>query len=139
MNLQTFGHRLQILRNNAGLTQADLGREAGLSMQQISHIEADRRFPSIPSFQRICRALAVTPNIFLEAVYVIEVPPCPFCGFGMDGGPVCDDETLLWQHECAHCGALGPWASNKEDATTLAYCRGKAIKVANRLREKEKD
>lgn len=61
-----FHYRLQRLRQDTGLTQAELGGRAGLSPSHIAHFESGRRLPSLINFYHLCVALDVTADLLLE-------------------------------------------------------------------------
>jgi transcriptional regulator with XRE-family HTH domain len=55
---QRLGEQIRGLRQRRGLTQADLAREASLSLIYIKKLETgDRQSPSFPALARIARAL----------------------------------------------------------------------------------
>jgi transcriptional regulator with XRE-family HTH domain len=56
-----LGIRLFQLRNEAGLTQAELAEKADLSIDSISRIERGERAPSLESLENIASALGVEP------------------------------------------------------------------------------
>ena len=55
---QRLGVQIRGLRQQRGLAQADLAREAGLSLIYVKKLETgDRQSPSFPALARIARAL----------------------------------------------------------------------------------
>jgi transcriptional regulator with XRE-family HTH domain len=56
-----FGVKLFQLRNEIGITQAELAEKANLSIDSISRIERGDRAPSFESLERIAAALGVDP------------------------------------------------------------------------------
>jgi len=62
-----FGQNIQQVRKQRGLTQAALGKVAGLSQSYISMIEADQR-PNLSAvnLKRIADALGVTVDELLK-------------------------------------------------------------------------
>lgn|GEM_PF-332748 len=56
-----FGVRLFQLRNDAGMTQAEIAEKANLSVDSISRIERGDRAPSFESLERIAVALGTDP------------------------------------------------------------------------------
>jgi len=63
--LQTIASRLRSLRDEKGLTQAQLGELAGLSGPMLSHIERCLNWPSLPQLAAIAAALDVPVTFFL--------------------------------------------------------------------------
>jgi transcriptional regulator with XRE-family HTH domain len=55
--LATLARNLKTLRGRRGLTQAELGKLAGLEPSAVSHFEVGRRAPSCASLIRIADAL----------------------------------------------------------------------------------
>jgi len=66
-NRVDFGQNIQQVRKQRGLTQAALGKVAGLSQSYISMIEADQR-PNVSAvnLKRIADALGVTVDELLK-------------------------------------------------------------------------
>lgn len=63
MNIEiTFGKVLRQLRKNAGLTQEQLGFEAGLERNYISMLELGQRHPSLATIFKLSAPLNVTPS-----------------------------------------------------------------------------
>jgi transcriptional regulator with XRE-family HTH domain len=56
-----LGAALRILREQAGLSQTDVSRQAGMSKSQLSKYETGRELPKLDSLARILRALGVQP------------------------------------------------------------------------------
>ncbi|MGE5546436.1 MAG: helix-turn-helix domain-containing protein [Solirubrobacterales bacterium] len=65
--LQIIASRLRSLRDEKGLTQAQLGEIAGLSGPMISHIERCQHWPSLPQLATIADALGVPVAYFLTS------------------------------------------------------------------------
>ena len=63
--LQTIASRLRSLRDERGLTQAQLGELVGLSGPMLSHIERCQHWPSLPQLAAIADALEVPVTFFL--------------------------------------------------------------------------
>jgi transcriptional regulator with XRE-family HTH domain len=59
-----FTIRLKELRENAGITQVELARKAGLSMQAIAALEQGTRGPSWDTLLRLADALKIRPENF---------------------------------------------------------------------------
>ncbi len=54
---EVIGRNVRKRRVAAGLKQSDLARTAGISYNQLNHIEVGRYFPSIPVYVALCEAL----------------------------------------------------------------------------------
>lgn len=63
---ELFASRLKKLREEAGLTQEELGQAVGLSSEYISLLEAGKRNPSIIALNRISRHFQKNVSFFLE-------------------------------------------------------------------------
>ena len=61
-----FGKRLQILREEQGISQSDLAERSGQHRQSISKIERGERMPTWATVVALAKALGVTPNDFLD-------------------------------------------------------------------------
>lgn len=62
----TFADRLKEQRGKAGLTQAALAEEAGITRQAVAHLEQGLREPSWATVQAIARALGVSCQEFMD-------------------------------------------------------------------------
>jgi transcriptional regulator with XRE-family HTH domain len=60
-----FGHRLRKIREDKGLSQAELAEKAKMQPSAISHFEAGRRSPSFDNLKRLADALSVTIDFLL--------------------------------------------------------------------------
>ncbi len=56
---RVIGHKVQKLRNSAGLTQEELGEKVGISRAYMGYIEQGRNAPSLEVLNRIARVLRV--------------------------------------------------------------------------------
>jgi len=81
-----FGRRLRELREQAGLTQAQLGERAGMLYQTVAKLERAEREPTWQTFIKLADALGVDLNTFRgqtaglageEASTSTETPPRP--------------------------------------------------------------
>lgn len=63
--LSDFSARLKATRELRGLTQAELGRLAGLPSTTISHFESGSRKPSFDNLRRLTRLLAVSTDYLI--------------------------------------------------------------------------
>jgi len=66
------GLALRILRELAGLSQADLARKAGIGKSQLSKYENGKEHPKFESLGRILSVLAVRPVIFFYTADLLE-------------------------------------------------------------------
>ncbi len=64
--MQNFGERLRALRNERGLTLAQLGHKVDLSASYLSQIERGVAMPSLSKLAAIARALDVEVRYFFE-------------------------------------------------------------------------
>ncbi len=64
--LKEFGEKLRILREEAGLTQADLETDAKMSKNQIGRIERGEISTSITNLNLIAKALNVPLQDFFD-------------------------------------------------------------------------
>src|SRR5437899_4219009 len=60
-----LAERLQKLRETRRLTQAELGRKAGMAAASISHFETGQRTPSLDSLVKLADALQVSVDTLL--------------------------------------------------------------------------
>ena len=60
LNLEDFGRRLKLLRQQRGLSQAALGRRLNISQKEISHYETNYRTPPVEIIPRLAEALGTT-------------------------------------------------------------------------------
>jgi transcriptional regulator with XRE-family HTH domain len=70
--VEVVRRRIRELRRARGLTQEELCESAGISIDAISRIEGGSRAPTLPTLERIARALQISPAAFFE---VVEPPP----------------------------------------------------------------
>jgi DNA-binding XRE family transcriptional regulator/predicted RNase H-like HicB family nuclease len=61
-------------RHDAGLSQGELGKRAGVSQQQIAKLENPDENPSLESLDKVARALGLAVNVDFERPDVI-LPP----------------------------------------------------------------
>ena len=66
MGTSSFGLRLRELREQAGLSQAQLAKESGLSHRGISYYEEQRREPTWPAVLAMAVALGVEVQAFCQ-------------------------------------------------------------------------
>ncbi len=58
--------RMRQLRKDKRLTQAEFAQLVGVDRSELSRYETGQQLPSLLMFVRICRALGVAPDFFLE-------------------------------------------------------------------------
>lgn len=63
-----FPARLKLARDMRGLTQADLGKQAGLPSTTISHFESGSRKPSFDNLRRLEKVLSVSTDYLMGIV-----------------------------------------------------------------------
>lgn len=63
-----FPSRLKKAREGRGLTQAELGKEAGLPSTTLSHFESGSRKPSFDNLRRLTRVLGVSTDYLMGLV-----------------------------------------------------------------------
>jgi transcriptional regulator with XRE-family HTH domain len=61
----TFGERLKELRNDAGLTQEQLGEKIGLKRRMVQYLEANGREPNLAAIHRLCEIFDCTADHLL--------------------------------------------------------------------------
>jgi transcriptional regulator with XRE-family HTH domain len=71
---ETFGARLQKLREAAGLTQKQVAERAGVPLQSLRNWEHDRREPLLGTAFRLADALGVDCRAFQDCVMVASAP-----------------------------------------------------------------
>lgn len=67
-NPRLIGERIRKAREEAGLTQAELGEKTGFSAMGISYLEKGQRKLKIEDLQTIAKALSISPSYLLEPV-----------------------------------------------------------------------
>lgn len=79
-----IGARIKAYRNQAGLTQAELGKRVALSQQQIQKYEKGQDRVPVDKLQEICAALEVEPSAVYRA---LDGVPVEQAGFAEAEGP----------------------------------------------------
>ena len=69
-----LAERLQKLRETRRLTQAELGRKAGMAAASVSHFETGQRTPSLDSLVKLADALDVSVDTLLGRSQVEASP-----------------------------------------------------------------
>jgi transcriptional regulator with XRE-family HTH domain len=64
----SFGWVLRELRKDAGLSQEQLGFEAGLQRNYISELELGLKQPSVTTLFKVSKALKVKPEKFAKLI-----------------------------------------------------------------------
>jgi transcriptional regulator with XRE-family HTH domain len=64
----SFGGHLRTLRQEAGVSRAELARRAGAPVSMLRHRENGRGFPGVPAFLRPAEALGVPAERLAEGV-----------------------------------------------------------------------
>jgi transcriptional regulator with XRE-family HTH domain len=70
----TLGAAIRRLRHTAGLSQRELALRVGVKNTYLSHIEADRREPTMRVLRQIATALHLPPGLLLSIMLVVELP-----------------------------------------------------------------
>lgn len=74
MDILIIGKNVRTLRNQAGLTQAQLAEAIDKSTIHVSHIENGLTNISLECLLALCAALKTTPNTILQGNYTIPSP-----------------------------------------------------------------
>src|SRR5947208_2088838 len=74
MEDRSFGARLKELREEAGLTQPELAERAGMNRFGIAKIEQGVSEPSWDSVVKLCGALGVTCDAFMQSPASLPSP-----------------------------------------------------------------
>jgi transcriptional regulator with XRE-family HTH domain len=67
-----LGSTLRLLREQAGLSQGELARNAGMGKSQISKYESGKEFPRLESLERLLDALGVEPLTFFYTAHLLK-------------------------------------------------------------------
>jgi transcriptional regulator with XRE-family HTH domain len=70
----TIGKAIRQLRQASGLTQKELASLAGIHASYLSHVEADRREPSVTLLRALAQNLNVPPGLFLAILLSADLP-----------------------------------------------------------------
>lgn len=71
----TLGSAIRQLRGAAGLTQRELAQQLSISPTYVSHIEADRKEPSVQLLRDLAKTLGVPFGFLLAIIFWIDLPP----------------------------------------------------------------
>jgi transcriptional regulator with XRE-family HTH domain len=66
--------RIRELRVERGMTQEELCERAGISVDAVSRIEGGSRVPTLETIERLAKAFAVSPAVFLDKTPVVTEP-----------------------------------------------------------------
>ena len=69
-----IGAAIRQLRLAAGLKQRELAERVGVDATYVSHLEANRREPSIDLLRRIARELDAPPGLLLAICMATDLP-----------------------------------------------------------------
>ena len=69
-----MGGAIKRLRRAAGLTQRELATRLDIDATYVSHLEANRREPSLQLLKDMAAVLAVPPGLLMAIVMAIELP-----------------------------------------------------------------
>ena len=95
----SIGRNIRVFRAVRGLTGAELARQAGITANYVSLIEADKRKPSLRRLEAIGEALGVRPELLLaEGAARVE---------GSEGEQFRADVMRILADIAAHVEALG--------------------------------
>ncbi len=71
---ENVGSALRLLREQAGLSQADLARRAGMGKSQLSKYESRKELPKLDSLSRILDVLKVEPLWLFYIAHLLGRP-----------------------------------------------------------------
>lgn len=71
----TLGGAIKRLRQVAGLTQRALAAQLDIDPSYLSHLEANRREPSVQLLRQIAGALSVPSGFLLALTLWVDLPP----------------------------------------------------------------
>jgi transcriptional regulator with XRE-family HTH domain len=63
--MPTLGSTIRQLRRSAGLTQRELAQRLGVDSTHVSHLEADRKDPSLQLIRDLASTLDIPPGLLL--------------------------------------------------------------------------
>jgi HTH-type transcriptional regulator/antitoxin HipB len=67
-------------RSDAGLSQAELGKRAGVKQQQIAKLENPDENPTLETLEKVAKALGLAVNVSLEDAARISIPAQAIAG-----------------------------------------------------------
>lgn len=109
---RTFGQRVGLIRDQRGLTQAEVAKRIGLARTSVANIEADRQEPGLAKLRELAAALDTTVGALLGEVPIPEPPEvtivvchhvvCADCGTVADDVTAEDARGFRQRHVEAH-------------------------------------
>jgi DNA-binding XRE family transcriptional regulator len=66
-----IGHRIKLLREQAGLSQSELARSVGVSRGLVGQWESHRKKPGREVLRKLARAIMVSPTALLDDVIIV--------------------------------------------------------------------
>lgn len=70
----TLGSAVRELRHSAGLSQRELAELVGIQHTYLSHIEANRREPTLRVLRQIAAALRLPPSLLISVALMVDLP-----------------------------------------------------------------
>jgi transcriptional regulator with XRE-family HTH domain len=70
----SLGSTIKRLRSIAGLSQREFSQKLQIDPTYLSHLEADRREPSLQLLRRIATELAIPPGVLIALALWAELP-----------------------------------------------------------------
>jgi transcriptional regulator with XRE-family HTH domain len=61
----SFGEKIKLLRENAELSQEELGQEIGMTQRKISYLEHNKYEPSIDDLRAFCQFFNISADYLL--------------------------------------------------------------------------
>jgi transcriptional regulator with XRE-family HTH domain len=71
---ETFGQRLQRLRQEAGMSQPGLAAAAAIPLGTLRNLEQDRRVPRLDTADALARAIGVSLDTLTNDAFMDEPP-----------------------------------------------------------------
>lgn len=90
--LQNFGATLTLLRRLAEKNQSEVAYAAGIAKPQLSAYELGNQFPTLKTFDRLLKALQVTPVGFFYTLFRVDCVAADLRKSGrLRSGPLFDE------------------------------------------------
>lgn len=74
MHTLTLGSALKRLRQAAGMTQRELSQRLDVDSTYLSHLEADRKEPSVSLLKNVAAVLEVPVGLLLATAMWVDLP-----------------------------------------------------------------
>jgi transcriptional regulator with XRE-family HTH domain len=74
MDMLTLGSTLKRLRQAAGMTQRELSQRLDVDPTYLSHLEADRKEPSLALLKSFAAIVDVPPSVLLATAMWVDLP-----------------------------------------------------------------